>query len=99
MFAYEPHSFYFVHGLNPNQYYVSLLKRIPYCNTLEDYEQLPGIFLKISLNNHLYPAKLPNPGTRVGSIGYLLTLVNIWLLWRLADKQAKSDFDRNKGLD
>ena len=29
-----------LHGLNPNQYYVSLLKRIPYCNTLEDYEQL-----------------------------------------------------------
>jgi len=29
-----------LHGLNPHQYYVALLKRIPYCSMLEDYEQL-----------------------------------------------------------
>ena len=34
-----------LHGLNPNRYYVSLLKRIPYCNTLETMSNFSlGIF-------------------------------------------------------
>ena len=29
-----------LHGLNPFEYYVALLKQIPYCKTVEDYEKL-----------------------------------------------------------
>tara|TARA_R110002167_G_C12615116_1_gene646245 strand:+ start:217 stop:435 length:219 start_codon:yes stop_codon:yes gene_type:complete len=27
-------------GLEPYQYYVNILKKLPYCNTVEDYEEL-----------------------------------------------------------
>jgi transposase len=29
-----------LHGLNPMEYYTEILKRIPYCNTVEDFEAL-----------------------------------------------------------
>ena len=39
------------HGLNPYDYYVALLKRIPYCKTVEDYEKLlPWNIFKNSQN-------------------------------------------------
>jgi len=35
------------HGLNPYHYYVAILKKIPYCKSLHDYEQLLPWNIKI----------------------------------------------------
>jgi transposase len=42
-----------LHGLDPYHYYVTLLKSIPYCKTIEDYEQL----LPWNIFNYIIPVQ------------------------------------------
>lgn len=41
------------HGLDPYHYYVKILKNIPYCKTVEDYEKLLPWNIKLSMQNKI----------------------------------------------